>query len=84
MIEGNGNIRRSPEGALFGEAHITSASGRVSEAGAQVEEDAADALLTYENFKLDAELAGDTAQRHGPGLARHRRTRTATAVSTRR
>jgi translocation and assembly module TamB len=62
VAEGNGKIRRSPEGALFGDAHVTSASGRISEAGAQVEENAADALLTYENFKLDAELAGDTAQ----------------------
>jgi translocation and assembly module TamB len=61
VIEGTGDFRRSPDGALFGQAHLTSASGRVSEAGAQVEEDAADALLTYRNFKLDAELAGDTA-----------------------
>ena len=32
VIEGNGNIRRAPEGALFGEAHLSSTSGRISEA----------------------------------------------------
>jgi translocation and assembly module TamB len=62
VIEGNGDIRRTKEGTLFGEAHVSSASGRVSEAGAAPQEDAADALLTYENLKLDAQLAGETAQ----------------------
>ncbi len=32
VIEGNGDIRRTKEGTLFGEAHISSTSGRVSEA----------------------------------------------------
>ncbi|MEJ0038778.1 MAG: translocation/assembly module TamB domain-containing protein [Gammaproteobacteria bacterium] len=62
VIEGNGDIRRTKEGALFGEAHVSSASGRVSEATAAPQEEAADALLTYENLKLDAQLAGETAQ----------------------
>jgi translocation and assembly module TamB len=62
VIEGNGDIRRTPDGALFGQAHVSSVSGRVSEAGAAPQEDAADALLTYENLKVDAQLAGDTAQ----------------------
>lgn len=62
VIEGNGDIRRTKEGTLFGEAHLSSASGRVSEAGTAPQADAADALLTYENLKLDAQLAGETAQ----------------------
>jgi translocation and assembly module TamB len=62
VIEGNGNIRRTKDGALFGEAHVSSASGRVSEAAAAPREDATDALLTYQNLKVDAQLAGDTAQ----------------------
>ncbi len=62
VIEGNGNFRRTKEGALFGEAHVSSASGRITEAGAEPREDASDALLTYENLKLDAQLAGETAQ----------------------
>ena len=62
VIEGNGDIRRTKEGALFGQAHISSASGRISDAVAAPQENAADALLTYENLKLDAQLAGETAQ----------------------
>ncbi|HEY1284312.1 MAG TPA: translocation/assembly module TamB domain-containing protein [Steroidobacteraceae bacterium] len=62
VIEGDGNLRRAPDGALFGEAQITSASGRVSDAVAAAQEDAADALLSYENFKLTAKLDGDNAQ----------------------
>ncbi|MEJ1960466.1 MAG: translocation/assembly module TamB domain-containing protein [Gammaproteobacteria bacterium] len=62
VIEGSGDIRRTKEGAFFGEAHISSTSGRVSEASAAAQEDAADALLTYKNLKVDAQLAGETAQ----------------------
>jgi translocation and assembly module TamB len=62
VIEGEGNLRRAPDGALFGEAQVTSASGRVSDAVAAAQADAADALLSYENFKLVAKLDGDTAQ----------------------
>jgi translocation and assembly module TamB len=61
VIEGNGDIRRTKDGALFGEAHVSSASGRVSEATSAPREDAADALLTYENLQLDAKLAGENA-----------------------
>jgi len=61
VIEGNGTVRRTPDGALFGETHISSASGRITEATAPAREEAADALLTYENLKLDAQLAGDSA-----------------------
>jgi translocation and assembly module TamB len=62
VVEGNGKIRRTQAGQLYGEAHIASASGRVSEANTVPQENAADALLTYENLKLDAQLAGETAQ----------------------
>ncbi|HEV7717028.1 MAG TPA: translocation/assembly module TamB domain-containing protein [Steroidobacteraceae bacterium] len=61
VIEGEGHIRRAPDGELFGEAQVTSTSGRISDALTAAQEDAADALLTYENLKLDAQLAGDTA-----------------------
>jgi translocation and assembly module TamB len=61
VIEGDGNIRRTPEGELFGRAQITSTSGRITDAAAAAQEDAADALLTYENLRLEAQLAGDTA-----------------------
>jgi translocation and assembly module TamB len=62
VIEGDGTIRRTPQGALFGQARVTSSSGRISDAAATAREDAADALLTYENLKVEAKLAGDTAQ----------------------
>lgn|GEM_PF-204301 len=61
VIEGNGNIRRTPEGALFGQAEITSASGRISEAGASAQEEAADALLSYEGLAMRAQLEGESA-----------------------
>jgi translocation and assembly module TamB len=61
VIEGDGTIRRTTEGELFGQAQITSTSGRITDAAAAAEEDAADALLTYENLRLEAQLAGDTA-----------------------
>jgi translocation and assembly module TamB len=61
VIEGEGNIRRTKDGALFGDAQVTSTSGRISEASAAPQEDAADALLTYENLRLEARLMGDEA-----------------------
>ena len=61
VIEGDGSIRRTREGQLFGDARITSSSGRITDAVAAAQEDAADALLTYENLKLEATLAGNTA-----------------------
>ena len=63
VIEGDGTVRRAPDGELFGEAQINSGSGRITDAAAAAKEDAADALLSYENLKLHAQLAGDTA--HG-------------------
>jgi translocation and assembly module TamB len=61
VIEGDGSIRRAPDGELFGDARITSTSGRITDTAAVAQEDAADALLTYENLKLEATLAGNTA-----------------------
>ncbi|MEP7243814.1 MAG: translocation/assembly module TamB domain-containing protein [Gammaproteobacteria bacterium] len=61
VIEGDGNIRRAPDGALYGQAHVSSASGRISDAAAAAQEDAGDALLTYENLKVEAQLDGDNA-----------------------
>jgi translocation and assembly module TamB len=61
VIEGEGNIRRTKAGELFGEAHIASSSGRISDAAAAAQEDAADALLTYENLQIEAQLAGQSA-----------------------
>jgi translocation and assembly module TamB len=62
VIEGNGTIHRAKEGTLHGEVHISSASGRVTETSAAPREDAADALLTYENLRLDAGLDGESAE----------------------
>ncbi len=62
VIEGNGNLRRTRKVPCSAEAHVASASGRITEAGAEPREDASDALLSYENLKLDAQLAGETAQ----------------------
>ncbi|MBX5460004.1 MAG: translocation/assembly module TamB domain-containing protein [Steroidobacteraceae bacterium] len=62
VIEGDGTIRRTPEGALFGKARVSSPSGRVSQMTEPAQEDAGDVLLTYADFQLTAELAGDTAQ----------------------
>ena len=61
VIEGDGTVRRTPDGSLYGDARITSTSGRVTDAAAAAQEDAADALLTYQNLKLEATLAGNTA-----------------------
>jgi translocation and assembly module TamB len=55
-IEGKGDIRRAANGALFGNASLTSASGSVAAEG---EEDTP--LLSYENFQLAADLNGETA-----------------------
>jgi translocation and assembly module TamB len=56
VIEGKGDIRRTANGALFGNASLTSASGSVAEEGEET-----DALLSYENFQLVADLNGETA-----------------------
>jgi len=57
-IEGKGDIRRTAEGAMFGNASLTSSSGSVAEEGSE-----SDPLLSYENFELNADLNGETA--HG-------------------
>ena len=62
VIEGKGEIRRTKAGELFGQAHLSSASGRVTDANAAPREDAGDALLSYKDLKLDAQLAGETAE----------------------
>ena len=56
VLEGKGDIRRTPQGALFGNASLTSASGSVAEEGQEN-----DALLSYEGFELAANLEGETA-----------------------
>ena len=65
MIEGQGDIRRDVEGNLFGNASIHSPSGSVSRT--QVvdgESEPADeeTLLTYRDFKIDANLSGPDAR----------------------
>jgi translocation and assembly module TamB len=55
-LEGKGDIRRTPQGALFGNATLSSASGSVAEEG-----DENDPLLSYEGFELTAQLEGETA-----------------------
>ena len=62
VIEGHGEIRRTKAGELFGQAHVSSATGRVTDAKAAPREEAADALLSYQDLKLDAQLAGETAE----------------------
>jgi translocation and assembly module TamB len=55
-LQGRGDIRRTPEGALFGSATLASAKGSVAEA-----EEENDPLLSYEGFELTARLDGATA-----------------------
>jgi len=56
-IEGKGELRRTPEGAVFGQAEIGSASGRISQS-----ENVNDELLSYQNLRITATLAGETAK----------------------
>jgi translocation and assembly module TamB len=56
-IEGKGDVRRTAEGALFGNASVTSSSGSVAEEGQE-----ADPLLSYTNFQFTANLNGETAR----------------------
>lgn len=64
-IQGRGDIRQDAEGNLFGNASLTSSSGSVSrtlavdeEAEAAVEE----TLLSYRDFRLEANLSGPDAR----------------------
>lgn len=65
LIAGNGDVRRDAEGNLFGNASIRSASGSMSrtlvvdEGEEPVEEET---LLTYRDFRLEANLSGPDAR----------------------
>jgi len=66
MLEGKGDIRRDAQGNLFGNASLHSPSGRmdrtlVVEEGAEVPAEK-ETLLTYEDFRLDANLSGPNAR----------------------
>ncbi|MDR2215842.1 MAG: hypothetical protein LBE59_08380, partial [Nevskiaceae bacterium] len=68
VIEGNGDLRRTPEGELFGSAQLTSAMGSVSEVHAAADDagvitglEAEEALLSYQNLLVRAQLEGQTA-----------------------
>lgn len=58
VVEGQGEIRQDADGALFGNAVLTSASGSVSEA----EADGEAPLLTYQDFRFAADLNGESAR----------------------
>lgn len=65
LIEGQGDIRRDAEGNLFGNASVRSASGSMSrvlvvDEGEEPAEE--EVLLTYRDFRLDANLAGPDAK----------------------
>ncbi|HEY0686445.1 MAG TPA: translocation/assembly module TamB domain-containing protein [Steroidobacter sp.] len=65
LIAGRGDIRRDAEGNLFGNATVSSASGSMSrnvaveEGEEPVEEET---LLTYRDFRLEANLSGPDAR----------------------
>lgn len=65
IIEGKGDIRRDAEGKLFGSASLRSPSGKMSRTLAVDEEEQPaeqETLLSYNDFKLDANLAGEDAR----------------------
>lgn len=66
MLEGKGDIRRDPEGNLFGTASLHSPSGRMDRTVATEEGETNPAeretLLSYEDFRLDANLSGPDAR----------------------
>ncbi|MGH6609815.1 MAG: translocation/assembly module TamB domain-containing protein, partial [Burkholderiaceae bacterium] len=65
IIEGRGNVRRTPEGTLFGEAQINSPSGRISRPpieGAEDEDSTVETLFSYEDLRIAANLSGPQAQ----------------------
>lgn len=65
MIEGQGDIRRDAEGNLFGNANLRSPSGRMSRIIAEASEGRPaeeETLLTYDDFRLDANLSGPDAR----------------------
>ena len=66
MLEGKGDIRRDAQGNLFGTASLHSPSGRMDRTLAVEEGEATPAeketLLSYEDFRLDANLSGPDAR----------------------
>lgn len=66
MIEGKGDVRRDAQGNLFGNASLRSPSGRMDRTlvVAEGEETPAEkeTLLTYQDFRLDANLNGADAR----------------------
>ena len=65
LIEGQGDVRRDADGNLFGTASIHSPSGSISRTLAiDGEEEPADqeTLLTYRDFRIDANLSGADAR----------------------
>ena len=54
QIDGSGDIRRSASGVLSGEAHLVSAEGSA------LHEDNNDALMSYTDFRVDAELGASS------------------------
>lgn len=65
IIEGRGNVRRTPQGTLFGEAQINSPSGRISRPpieGAEDEDSTTETLFSYEDLRIAANLSGPQAQ----------------------
>jgi translocation and assembly module TamB len=66
MLEGKGDIRRDAQGNLFGTASLRSPSGRMDRTLATEEGEAnpteRETLLSYEDFRLDANLSGPDAR----------------------
>lgn len=65
IIEGKGDVRRDAEGKLFGSASLRSPSGKMSRTLAVDEEEQPaeqETLLSYNDFRLDANLAGEDAR----------------------
>lgn len=65
ILEGKGDIRRDAEGQLFGSASLRSPSGRMARTlavGEEAQPAEQEVLLSYNDFQLDANLAGEDAR----------------------
>ena len=65
MLEGSGEVRRNAEGELFGNATLRSLSGSMSRTIPGDEEEEAtkgETLLSYNDFRLEANLSGGDAR----------------------
>jgi translocation and assembly module TamB len=65
MLEGKGDVRRTAEGELFGNVSLRSPSGSMSRTLALDEQDVSaekETLMTYNDFRLEANLAGADAR----------------------